>query len=293
MSTATATAPSKPTSSDIAKLKAGHERLVQELLDEQDYDGDRFRQLQDHVIKVVDTLRRVLGPAAWAEYQQERWRANERRHGRPVPARTASRSLATPARSQTRPATSTRPAPTQRRPEYDVELVKKRSTRTVQISRRALDAIWDECDRYDWRVETGGGLYAFNDRSWSWDRELRVIEANTAAVERSYAAVTLSGTAMREESEMLTRYWGGDRVRVLGDWHAQPEGDTEPSLPDLQGWAHGLAKTDQGVYIGVIATERSISDRSRKPMLHAWVVRRHDYVRNKIVVEPADVVFRP
>jgi hypothetical protein len=183
-----------------------------------------------------------------------------------------------------------KPAPTLE--EYDVRLVTKRSTRTVRISSYAFDAIWDECDRHDWQRETGRGLYAHRDGSRSWDRQLRVTDANVAAVARSYTAVTLSSRAMREEGEHLTRYFGGEPIRVVGDWHAQPEGCTEPSLPDLQGWAHGLDLTDQGVYIGAIVTEPSLSQRSRKPRLHAWVVRYHESVRDLIIVEPADVVFR-
>jgi hypothetical protein len=79
---------------------------------------------------------------------------------------------------------------------------------------------------------------------------------------------------------------GPDLLRV-GDWHYHPTPRTsQPSKPDVRGWASYLRRTDSAYMFGypaIIVTP----DRPSGPTFHGWVTRRAG--ADHYVCEPADV----
>jgi Prokaryotic homologs of the JAB domain len=305
MSTTTV-APRTGTPSDIAKLKEGYEQLVQRLLDHPDCEAESFWQLQGNVIKVGDTLRGVLGEAAWVAWRQERFMANERRYGltrRSSITETRSSTVARPRIAPRRSGDAAeelarelawrkrelRPSP-RRISDTTVELRSPDYRDEVVLSPEARATIEDSV--YHSRIstlETGGPL---GGRRSSRCRISVTSARGAGSARRGYNWIDLGGVLHKFEDDVEDT----PGVDLIGCWHSHPRGRTQPSEGDMITWAKMLDGVERrhgtSTLVGVIAEPspdwRSGIGRMAVTTLHAWLVRRVS--PSLVTCERADVL---
>jgi hypothetical protein len=135
------------------------------------------------------------------------------------------------------------------------------------------------------QLETGGYLFA---RLPADESDVRVIYTTGAGAGSRHGRRIVALAKEADVRRELIPDWleGPDLLRV-GDWHYHPTPRTsQPSKPDVRGWASYLRRNDSAYMFGypaIIVTP----DRPSGPTFHGWVTRRAG--ADHYVCEPADV----
>jgi proteasome lid subunit RPN8/RPN11 len=168
-----------------------------------------------------------------------------------------------------------------------VELVPGPPRVAVAISATARDAILAEMFRLDRSgVEVAGWLSGRGAR-YAW-HPIDVVRAGAASLRNRPHAV---GPDLDEFDRQVRLHDAAEGdLEVIGDFHSQPDGDSEPSDHDLRAWRRLFGEAEErglARYVSLIATHDHRPGRYRPATLAAYLTRRDE--RRRIVTERAYV----
>lgn len=162
-----------------------------------------------------------------------------------------------------------------------------RCHRSVRLSSHARASIIDDAQSCPTH-ERGGGLVGWLDA----DTVYLFAASRTSPAARSGIRAfvpDLDGDFVWARQEQHTH---GRHMRYVGSWHSHPNTNGDPSPHDLKFWSGLARETDDDIatpselHVGLII---GMPNRAR-PVIEAFVTRRSDDFRKRLVCEPAEIL---